>query len=118
MISSLNSGPGVIVTGGTNGPYVDLNRPSAGMLRYNGSNLEAYDGNSWLSVGHHASVQLDSDTRTLLEWARKKMYEEQKLHERMKDHPGLKDAYEKFRLIDILTLEEDKNDRGEVQASP
>jgi len=116
MISSLNSGPGVIVEGGTNGPYVDLNRPSAGMLRYNGHNLEAYDGSSWLSVGQHASVQLDAEAQILLDWARKKMQQERELDDRMKNHPGLKDAYEKFKIMDILTLEERR--LSGVQLSP
>jgi hypothetical protein len=106
MIASLNSGPGVIVTGGNSGPYVDMNRPSAGMVRYNGNTMEVYDGHNWMSVSTHASVQLDPDVQRILDWAQKKMLEEQALCVRMARHPGLKEAYERFKVMDTLTLEE------------
>jgi hypothetical protein len=106
MIASLNSGPGVVITGGANGPYVDMNRPSAGMMRYNGNTMEVYDGHIWMSVSTHASVQLDPDVQRILDWANKKMLEEQALHVRMARHPGLKEAYERFKVMDTLTLEE------------
>jgi len=120
MIASLNSGPGVVVTGGANGPYVDMNRPSAGMMRYNGNIMEVYDGHIWMSVSTHASVQLDPDVQRILDWARKKMQEEQDLVRRMQQHPGLQDAYEKFKVMDILTLEEKStaSEEIEVQDSP
>lgn len=105
MIASLNCGGGVTVTGGANGPYVDMSRPSAGMVRYNGNNMEVYDGHNWLSISTHASVQLDPDVQRILEWAQKKMLEDQALHVRMSRHPGLREAYEKFKVLDALTLE-------------
>jgi hypothetical protein len=117
MISSLMGHAGVMVTGGSSNPYINMSNPSAGMVRYNGSNMEVYDGNSWLSIGSHQTVQLDARTQQILEWAEKRMMEETSLRLRMERHPGLKDAYEKFKIMDVLTQEED-NDYGEVQASP
>jgi hypothetical protein len=92
----------------------------AGQVRYNTStqNMEVFDGNSWVTwASSVASVKLTSDAERLLDWAQKKMFEEMDLEARMEKHPGLKDAYEKFRIMDILTLEE-KHDVGEVQTSP
>jgi hypothetical protein len=117
MIASLNNGSGVVVTGGSNGPWVDLSRPSAGLVRYNGNTMEVYDGNNWLSISSHAEVQLDPEIRRVVDWARIKMAEEHDLQRRLKQHPGLRDAYEKFKVMDVLTLEEHQ-DHGEVQASP
>jgi hypothetical protein len=37
------------------------------------------------------------------------MQEEKDLHKRMERHSGLKQAYEQFRIMDILTLEEEKH---------
>ena len=45
-----------------------------------------------------------------MEWARNKMQEERRLQERMKQYPALQDAYDKFRVIDALTLKEEQNE--------
>jgi hypothetical protein len=36
------------------------------------------------------------------------MEQEQNLEQRMEQHPGLQQAYEQFKIMDILTLEQDK----------
>ena len=108
MITTLTGYAGVMVTGGSSNPYVNMHNPSAGMVRYNGSNLEVYDGNSWLSMGSHQTIQLDGRAQELLAWAERKMLEEKDFARRMERHPGLKDAYEKFKIMDTLTLEEEK----------
>ena len=46
------------------------------------------------------------------------MSEELELKTRMEKHPGLKDAWERFKVMDALTLEEEQKDFGEVQAGP
>lgn len=118
MISTLTGHAGVMVTGGSSPPYINMSNPSAGMIRYNGSNMEVYDGNSWLGMTSHQTIQLDPRTQAVLAWAEKKMLEETDLKLRMQRHPGLKDAYERFKVMDALTLEEENQDHGEVQASP
>jgi hypothetical protein len=98
-----------MVTGGSSAPYINMSNPSAGMVRYNGSQMEVYDGHSWLSMTSHQTIQLDAHTQELLSWADRKMKEEVDLMRRMEQHPGLKDAYEKFKIMDALTLEEHKD---------
>ena len=109
MISTLTGHAGIMITGGSSTPYVNMNNPSAGMVRYNGSQMEVYDGHSWLQMASHQTIQLDARTQELLSWADRKMKEEVDLVRRMEQHPGLKDAYEKFKIMDALTLEEDKD---------
>jgi hypothetical protein len=47
----------------------------------------------------------------ILTWAEKKMREDLELEKRMEQHPGLRDAYEKFKVMDVLTQEND-NKKG------
>lgn len=109
MISNLNGTAGVMVTGGTSTPWVDMSQPSAGMVRYNGTsqNMEVYNGMSWMSMGSHPTIQLTSTVQEILTWAEKKMREEQNLKQRLFRHAGLREAYERFQVLDILTLEEE-----------
>jgi hypothetical protein len=109
MISTLTGHAGIMVTGGSSAPYINMSNPSAGMIRYNGSQMEVYDGNGWLPMASHQTIQLDARTQELLSWADRKMKEEVDLMRRIEQHPGLKDAYEKFKIMDALTLEEGKD---------
>lgn len=70
-----------------------MNNPSAGMVRYNGNNLEVYDGNSWLTMSSSIpQVELDSNTQAVLAWAREKMAEEARIKELAAKHPTVADA--------------------------
>ena len=82
---------------------------NVGQVRYNPStqNMEVYDGNMWQIISSGATVGLSYDADSAVRWALQKMKEEEDLKERMAKHPGLKDAYEKFQMMDILTKEED-----------
>ena len=83
-----------------------------GQMRYNPSNqsVEVFDGSSWQTVGSSvASVGLSAEAEMLLDWAREKRQEEVNLKMRMEKHPGLKSAYEQFKIMDALTLEEEKH---------
>jgi len=101
--------------GSTNGP-----QGFTGQIRYSPTNscMEVFEGSSWqMMQTTMTNVGLSPDAELAIDWARKKMLEEMDLKARMEKHPGLKDAYEKFQIMDALTLEEDKNDHG-VQTSP
>ena len=92
-----------------------------GQVRYNTSNqcLEVFDGNMWQQWSSGmANIGLTADAERILYWAQKKMSEELELKTRMEKHPGLKDAWERFKVMDALTLEEEQKDFGEVQAGP
>jgi hypothetical protein len=113
MITSLTGTAGVTIYGGLSPPYINMTQPSAGMVRYNGSSqlMEVYDGTVWLQMGSHPTIQLDARVQEILYWAEKKMREDQELEKRMEQHPGLRDAYEKFKVMDVLTQEND-NKKG------
>ena len=82
------------------------------MLRINGTDMEVFDGNRWINMGtSYATVGLDHDMLDVVQWARKKRDEERDLVQRMERHTGLKQAYEQFKIMDILTLEEKKNEQ-------
>jgi hypothetical protein len=84
---------------------------SAGMVRYNNSSasLEVYDGNAWLTLSGSADVGLTPEAQATLDWAYKKMKEDEQLEELMNKHPGLKDLHEKFELMKALVTETNKN---------
>jgi hypothetical protein len=110
MIKGLQGSAHVVVTGGnTSVPYVsaNINNPMTGMIRIHGTDMQVFDGSGWLSMTtSYATVALSPTTEEAIDWAKRKMLEEKNLHERMEQHPGLKDAYEKVRIMDALTLEE------------
>ena len=121
MIKGLMGTRGVVVDGGnTSVPYVNsnTNNPMQGMVRISGSDMQVFDGSSWLNLSaSYATVALAPTTEEAIDWAKRKMQEEKDLHERMKRHPGLKDAFETFKIMDALTMEEEKYDTG-VQSGP
>lgn len=121
----MQNGRYVLVTGGqTSVPYVNMSynmnnsNPMQGMIRLNGSDMQVFDGSNWVNMGSSfASVGLNPEAESLLDWAKEKRNEEIDLKARMEKHPGLKDAYEKFKVMDALTLDEEKFDAG-VQSGP
>ena len=90
-------------------PNIYNNGQGAGNVRYNTSTqaMEVYDGNSWINISQTATISLSMSADEAIRWTLEKMTEERDLKARMEKHPGLKDAYEKFQLLDILTKEED-----------
>ena len=113
MIKGLQGSAHVVVNGGdTTVPYVNsnANNPIQGMLRVNGTNMQVFDGTNWIMMNaSYATVALSPTTEEAIDWAKRKMQEEKDLHKRMTKHPGLKQAYEQFKIMDILTLEEKKH---------
>ena len=100
-----NSWPG-------NTPWVDNPQPLTGMVRYTNSRLEVFDGTNWAIIGDGgATVNLTPEAEALLDWAREKRQQEENLKARLEQHPGLKEAYEKFLIMDALTLEDKKENK-------
>lgn len=81
---------------------------NVGQVRYNPSNqnMEVFDGNMWQTITTGATVGLSWEADTAIRWAIEKQREEADLKARIEQHPGLKDAWEKFQLMDIMTREE------------
>lgn len=108
MIRSITTSGGLVISSLASSHYVNMSSPSAGMVRYNGHNMEVYDGASWLQISYTADISLDYDTKELLEWARKKRDEEQKI-EKLKDNPAIADLLkqkadidEKLKIVEVL----------------
>jgi hypothetical protein len=111
MIKGIQGSAHVAVNGGnTSLPFVNanINNPMTGMIRIHGTDMQVFDGSGWISMStSYATVALNPTTEEAIDWARHKMQEEKDLHERMKKHPGLKSAWEQFKIMDALTAEED-----------
>lgn len=96
MIRNLTAGYGIHVTNnGYSTPYIDPNRPSAGMVRYLNNNLEIYDGSSWMIMqSSYPQIELTGEVQHILSWAREKMAEEARVKELAAKHPTVADALE------------------------
>ena len=71
----------ITVSGGNSSTYVNgySGAQGVGNMRFNTStqNMEVFDGNSWITLNmDYASVGLNNEAESLLDWARKKRDEE------------------------------------------
>jgi hypothetical protein len=71
----------ITVSGGNSSTYVNgySGAQGVGNMRFNTStqNMEVFDGNSWITLNmDYASVGLNGEAESLLDWARKKRDEE------------------------------------------
>jgi hypothetical protein len=94
MIRNITSGAGIHISGNTyNAPYIDISRPSAGLVRYQGGNFEVYDGSSWLPMASsYPQIELDGVTQEAIQWVKQKMIEEKHLLELAQKNPAVADA--------------------------
>jgi hypothetical protein len=120
MIKSIyQSGKYVTVAGGTapslNVYYTNAAPQSsgahgfAGQVRYStiGQCLEIFDGNTWHPCyTSTANVGLTPEAEEIVDWAKNKMQEEQRLLALMEQHPGLKDLHEKLEIMKALVTKE------------
>jgi hypothetical protein len=116
MITKITTGLGLLSTGGSLGPYVNLNNHSAGMVRYNGTDMEVYDGSSWYKMSSTVNIDIDYNTRMIMDWASKKMTEEKAI-EKLKDNPTVADLLkqkadieEKIQIVKILIKDNNGSD--------
>jgi len=93
-----------------NVPPISPGAQSAGMLRWNTSSntIEVYNGVAWFSVDTTANITLSDYAQQALDWAVKKMQEEERLQSLMSRHPGLKDLHDKYEIMKVLCQEEEK----------
>lgn len=111
MIKNISSSSAYLTVSGNYPPTVYNNgQLNVGQLRYNPTNqsMEVYDGSMWQVMSQGVTVGLSWDADTAIRWAIEKQKEEAALKERMEKYPGLKDAYEKFQMMDILSKEENE----------
>ena len=128
MIKNIFSNGSINVSGGNSQyPHIDMSRPSSGMVRYNGNNqtFEVYDGMSWMTIsGNSVSIDINSELRELIEWARAKRAEEEYIKRESEKNPTIKDLLNQRNNIDskitmVRTLLQNcKVCDTEVQSSP
>lgn len=103
MIKGLLGNCGIKVSAGdTSVPYIYPNttNPMTGMMRVWGTDTQVFDGSGWLNMNSsYATVSLDPESQSLLDWARRKMLEEQELQSLMDKHPALRDAKDRYEVI-------------------
>jgi hypothetical protein len=96
MIKGLQGISGITVSGGnTSVPYVNqnTNNPITGMMRVWGSDIQVFDGTTWITMNtSYASVGLDQEVLDLVQWARKKRDEELKWQSLANENKAVKIA--------------------------
>ncbi len=98
MIKNITaSGRYVQVSGGGSGTYVNgySGLQGVGNMRYNTSNqcMEVFDGNNWVTIAmDYASVGLNAEAESLLDWARQKRNEELMWQSLAKENKAVKIA--------------------------
>jgi hypothetical protein len=120
MIKGLMGNQGVVVGGGnTSVPYINMNtsNPMQGMIRVWGSDMQVFDGTSWMNMStSYATVSLDPESQDLLQWARTQRTLELNRATLIKNNPALEKAYEAVKRaeanFDILAkfVENDKEE--------
>lgn len=110
MINAVtSSSPHMYASGGNAFPYVSSNHtnPSQGMLRLNGSDMEVFDGNTWMKIyASAASVGLTGTANDAISWAIKKMEEEKTWKELATHNEAVKIALDNLeqarQQVDII----------------
>lgn len=91
------SGRYISVTNGNASTYVNsyTGQQGVGNMRYNTSNqcMEVFDGSTWVMLNMaHATVGLNGEAESLLDWARQKRDEEMMWQSLAKDNKAVKIA--------------------------
>ena len=112
MIKGLMGSNGIAVNGGnTSLQYVNQNvsNPMQGMIRVWGTDMQVFEGTSWTTIQtSYATVELDTETLMLLEWAKTKKRDEELLITVSSDHPSVKAAKQNLNnaKLEVKRLEE------------
>lgn len=85
MINTINSSSKhIYAAGGSSLPYISYNsnNPAQGCLRINGSEMEVFDGQSWMKIyPSSANVGLNTEAEAAIDWAVKRMKQEKEWYE-------------------------------------
>lgn len=106
MIKGITSNGPYISVRSTPFPYINMSTPSAGMMRYNGnmSCVEIYDGSYWKAVTNYEEIVLTPQANEILDWAKKKMQEEQLRTMLATTNPAVSIALENLRRAEEQLL--------------
>jgi hypothetical protein len=83
-------------------PYINMNAPSSGMMRWNGNNnsIEVFDGSMclWQQMhGKTADIQVSGDVQLTVNWAKKKIAEEMEWEKLAETNDAVKIALENMK---------------------
>ena len=96
MIKSVtSSSPHIYAVGGGALPHVSQNpsNPIQGMLRINGTDMEVYDGTVWMKLyTNNANIGLNNDANDAINWAIKRMREEEEWYKLAEKNEAVKIA--------------------------
>ena len=131
MIGGIIGSGSVQVMGGSSAvPYIGVNydekNPIMGMVRVNGSTLEAFNGTTWAQFSHpFTTVSLSGSAESAINWAMQQERKEKEREAMIRNNPALQKAYEAIKRaeenFDLLSkfVEHDKDDEEmSVSASP
>lgn len=103
MIKGLQGSSSIVVDGGnTSLQYVsqDTNNPMQGMVRVYGTDLQVFNGGTWVNIQtSYATIRLTPETEMLLQWIRDKRAEEQEIESLAADHPAVRIAKENLNAV-------------------
>lgn len=98
MIKGIMGSQGVVVNGGnTSVPYVNQNNnnPMQGMIRVYGTDMQVFDGNTWINMAtSYATVELDAHSQSLLKWVEAQRTIAFNRMEAVEKNPALTKAFE------------------------
>ncbi len=101
MIKSLTGGFGISISGSmSSDPYISPGSAGAGMIRWNPNMncMEVNDGNMWKQITwSFPTIELDSNAKSVIQWAMQKMQEDSLRQQRIRDNPALQKAYEAIK---------------------
>lgn len=111
MIKAISSsGRYMQVSGGNSSTYINnySGLQGVGNMRFNTTNqtIEVYDGNNWIQLAmDYATVGLNGEAESLLDWARKKRDEELAWQSLAKDNQAVKIALDNlYKAQEQLTI--------------
>lgn len=104
MLNGVTGGRYITVTGGNSSTYVTKNFNSnnfmQGDMRYDFDSqcMKVWDGQTWQSLmGSIATVELDYEAQSLLDWARNKKNDEMLLEKQAQENPAIKDLVDQIK---------------------
>jgi hypothetical protein len=112
MIKSISStGRYLNATGSAGSNYINhySGAQGVGNLRFNtaNQNMEIWDGSNWIVMAtSHATVGLDAEAVELLDWAKTKRAQEQRIKQLAQQHPGIQDLQQKLEVMIALVNQE------------
>jgi hypothetical protein len=102
----ITAGTGLRISGGGS-LYFTPGAQGAGQVRYNTTynTMEVWDGNTWMRLAT-PHIELDDEVRNIINWARNRKMQDEKLSELCQQHPGLHEARERFEIMLQLVKKE------------